>query len=229
MGAAWSHVKFLPATLLGTCLWVNNAWADAVPPPPEDCPKGTVGTTSHGGPRCEPEPPKDCAPGYRGVVGGTCELANCTIDAQCEGGLRCLAATTCQEFRQLHWTGWGWSAQAPAPRSNFLAGPPREAPDEPAPKEWVVLGVCGQDGPCPSPAECRPSKLCQSPAKPVSERRVPRGGSTGSSIQPTSERPSGCGRGCALNTTARAQGWGSSLLLVLALGLRRSPRPVRLE
>jgi MYXO-CTERM domain-containing protein len=215
------------AFALASLFAASSAWADAVPPPPDDCPKGMVGTTSHGGPRCEKEPPTDCAPGYRGAVGGSCELANCTIDAQCEAGLRCLAATTCQEFRELHWTGWNWSAQAPVTRHNLFAEAPSEAPDEPPPKEWVVLHICGQDGPCPSPAECRTSKLCYSEKQPVSERPMPKGGSspsTGPTV--TSERPGGCGRGCAVSHTERSHLWLSLILLVALIGRRRTPLPV---
>jgi hypothetical protein len=144
----------------GFFLHSGPARADAVPPPPKSCPKGQVGITDHGGPRCVPEAPKNCAPGYRGQVGGKCVLANCGTDEQCEKGQRCMRVDTCQEFRELHWTGWGWSAARPVPRDNFLAGPPRPRPDGPPKKAWVELNICGQDGPCKSPAECRPSSLC---------------------------------------------------------------------
>jgi hypothetical protein len=43
-------------------LWSQVALADAVPPPPQNCPKGYTGHTDHGGPYCQPPPPK-CKPG----------------------------------------------------------------------------------------------------------------------------------------------------------------------
>ncbi|MEZ4442993.1 MAG: MYXO-CTERM sorting domain-containing protein [Polyangiaceae bacterium] len=142
--------------ILGT----SPAWADAVPPPPDHCPKGQVGVTSHGGPRCVPEAPDDCAPGYRGQVGGECILAKCSSHDQCQDGEECMRVDTCQEFRELHWTGWGWSAEFVVPPQNFFAGPPRPAPPGPPEKAWVELNICGQDGPCNAPAKCRPSSLC---------------------------------------------------------------------
>ncbi|MCA9619864.1 MAG: tetratricopeptide repeat protein, partial [Myxococcales bacterium] len=44
-------------------LWALEARADAVPPPPDDCPAGAVGETDHGGPHCRPttcEVAQDC-------------------------------------------------------------------------------------------------------------------------------------------------------------------------
>ncbi len=148
---------------LGAALRVDSAHADAVPPPPKTCPKGQVGVTSHGGPKCVLKAPKNCAPGYRGVLGGTCELATCSSDGECEGGRHCLQIETCQEYRELHWTGWGWGAQLLAPRESFFAGPPRPRPDGPPKMAWVNLSICGQDGACAAPAECRPAGLCYPP------------------------------------------------------------------
>lgn len=150
--------------LVGVCFVTRAASADAVPPPPASCPKGHVGITGHGGPKCVLEAPKKCPPGYRGEIGGKCVLATCASDDGCEDGRRCLSIETCQEFRQLTWTGWGWSAmRAPASRDNFLGGPPRPQPEGPPKKAWVNLHICGQDGACNAPAECRPASLCYPP------------------------------------------------------------------
>ncbi len=146
--------------LLVVSLIASTAHADAVPPPPKSCPKGQVGVTSHSGPACVPQAPTDCAPGYRGQVGGQCVLASCHSDDPCDDGQRCMDVDTCQEFRELHWTGWGWGAHRPVQRGNFFAGPPRPRPEGPPKKAWVELNICGQDGACESPAECRPSSLC---------------------------------------------------------------------
>jgi uncharacterized protein (TIGR03382 family) len=149
--------------MLELALPVRTARADAVPPPPAHCPKGQVGITGHGGPKCVPEAPKNCAPGYRGEIGGNCVLARCGSDSQCEGGQRCLQIEVCQEYRELHWTGWGWSAQRAVPRDNLLAEPPSPPPDGPPRKDWVLLSICGQDGPCNAPAQCRAAGLCYPP------------------------------------------------------------------
>ncbi len=149
---------------LGLFLGARTARADAVPPPPPSCPKGKVPVTDHGGPRCELEAPKNCAPGYRGRIGGTCVLATCSTDRECEAGRRCLSVETCQEFRELHWSGWGWQSRQPVSRDNLFGGPPRPPPDGPPKKAWVNLSICGQDGPCKSPAECRPASLCYPPS-----------------------------------------------------------------
>jgi MYXO-CTERM domain-containing protein len=163
-----------PMRLPGNCLEIvvvilglgvsSIAHADAVPPPPKSCPKGHVGVTDHGGPKCVLAAPKNCAPGYRGALGGTCVLATCSSDDQCDDGRRCLLVETCQEFRELHWTGWGWGAQRPMQRDNLFGGPPRPRPDGPAKKAWVSLNICGQDGPCKAPAECRPVAHCYPPS-----------------------------------------------------------------
>src|SRR5262245_60743770 len=54
---------------------VAEARADAVPAPPSSCPKGTEGSTCHGGPYCRP-------------------LA-CTTDADCKGGSTCGDVSLC--------------------------------------------------------------------------------------------------------------------------------------
>ena len=163
MKTRWSAPLVIVAAL-AVCASAGVAHADAVPPPPRSCPPGQVGITSHGGPECVKKAPESCPPGYRGVIRGRCVLATCSSDGQCKQGRRCLQIATCQEHRELHWTGWGWSAKRPTPmRHNFLAGPPAPRPPGPPKKDWVKLHICGQDGPCNAPATCRAAGLCYPP------------------------------------------------------------------
>lgn len=230
-----------------SCVWLlpSAARADAVMPPPEDCPPGQVGTTSHGGPACVREAPKNCAPGYRGEVGGSCVLAACASDQECEGGQRCLQIDACQELRELHWTGWGWSAQRRVVPSNLLGGPPRPQPEGDPPTAWVKLRICGQDGACNSPAECRPMGLCYPPSSvgktkakvvsaPPAAEELPEDVSSYSLIaaDPRTEaempesRDGGCRKGCSVSTTANLASW-FSVPLLLGLKLWRRRRSVR--
>ena len=219
-----------------TCVWLlasGAARADVVMPAPEDCPPGQVGTTSHGGPSCVREAPKNCAPGYRGEVGGGCVLAACSSDQECEGGRVCVQVDTCQELRELYWTGWGWSAQRRVVPSNLLGGPPAPAPEGDPPKAWVKLRICGQDGACNSPAECRPMGLCyprdaigKTKAKvvvaPPAAEELPEDVSSRSLIaaDPRTEaempesRDGGCRKGCSVAATSQVASW----LIVPLLG-----------
>jgi hypothetical protein len=242
------RTPLLLVTAFGLSAAAGTARADAVPPPPDSCPKGHVGITDHGGPRCVLEAPKNCPPGYRGVLGGKCALATCSSDDQCEAGRRCLQIETCQEFRELRWTGWGWSAQRMAPRDNLLAEPPSPQPDGPPKKAWVQLHICGQDGPCNTPAECRPASLCYPPdaigktqAKVAAQPQPVSSGEAGAS--PTEDTPGetyvdesaspvtaaapesggGCRKGCSAGSTATALGW-VALPLLACLGWWRRKR-----
>ena len=238
----------LPSVLfvvVASTVWLPSrvALADAVPPAPDDCPRGQVGVTSHGGPQCVPDAPKDCAPGYRGEVGGGCVLAACSTDQECATGSRCLQVDTCQELRELQWTGWGWSAQRAFARDNFLGGPPAPRPEGDAPKAWVKLRICGPDGPCDAPAECRPMGLCyltnsvgRTKAKVVAAAAVPEqlpdGVSAYSLIAPDPGRDpnlnsgsGGCRKGCSVSSTSAVVGWlALPLLAGAALWRRRRPR-----
>lgn len=231
-------------TVLGWWLPSKLAFADAVPPPPDDCPAGQVGVTSHGGPACVPEAPKNCAPGYRGEVGGSCVLAACSSDQECEAGTRCMQVDACQELRELHWTGWGWSAERPMIRGNVLGGPPAPAPEGDRPKAWVKLRICGQDAACNAPAECRPMGLCYPPkagnskakvaAGPPKPEELPEGVFPGSLLisDPKGESEklaqrdsSGCRRGCSVSSGPEVAGWLALPLLVAAtLSYRRRQR-----
>ena len=235
--------RLVLAATLGAFLTARVALADVVMPPPDDCPPGQVGTTSHGGPSCTREAPQNCAPGYRGEVGGSCVLAACSSDPECEAGTRCVQVDTCQELRELYWTGWGWQARQRVLRSNWLGGPPAPQPDGAPPKAWVKLRICGQDGACSSPAECRPMGLCYPPsaigktkakvvpAPPVAEE-LPEHASSRSLIasDPRTEaemperRDGGCRRGCSISTSANLASWLSVPLLVAGFLRRRRLR-----
>jgi len=216
------------AVALGLASSAPRARADAVPPPPKDCPEGTVGITSHGGPECAKAPPEDCPPGYRGVVGGKCKLAFCSSDTQCNEGSRCQAVDTCQEFREHHWTGWGWKARQPIPRTNLLAEPPSPPPPGPAKRAWVSLSICGQDGPCKAPGECRPASLCiPVGASPNASPNASPGPTTGAP-----DRASGCRKGCAVSpvtTLAGAAGLGVLVIVTLLRRRKRAPHAHRHE
>ena len=231
---AWRLV--FAATLGVSLLPAGVAHADVVMPPPEDCPPGQVGTTSHGGPSCAREAPKNCAPGYRGEIGGSCVLAACSSDPECEAGTRCLQVDACQELRELYWNGWYWRAQRRVAPNNLLGGPPEPQPDGDPPKAWVKLRICGQDGACNSPAECRPMGLCYPPsavgktkakvvmAAPTPED-VPEDVNSRALIasDPRTEaempesRDGSCRRGCSVSAGANMASW---LIVPLLLGVK---------
>jgi hypothetical protein len=127
---------FLALGVVGlvVALGASEARADAVPPPPEDCPEGSRGETSHAGPSCVVvpctstsnlcEPGKSCKP--RGfcligtdpkVEGGTCEdTPDCASPAVCRKVPVCAApeadsGCACGEARGAS-TGAGLGAVA---------------------------------------------------------------------------------------------------------------------
>jgi hypothetical protein len=133
------------AALVGGLFWAlalpaEICGADAIPPPPENCPGDTVPTSDHGGQRCEPPPPKNCPPGYVGRVGGACALHRCFTDQDCGRGKQCLDAQICFEPHEV-WVEYG---RAPVSRDNLLAGPPIRL-DEPK-TVFDPVGVCQQAG-----------------------------------------------------------------------------------
>ena len=185
-----------------------HAFADAVPPPPDDCPSGTEPVTDHGGPRCEKAAPKNCPSGWRGVIGGECVLHQCTADADCrETGRVCRPASLCFEPHQRYSTCQG-------SRSNALGAPPvlggpcMQLP-EPV-TDWNPVNVCGGTERCASPGECRPSKLCVVPNSP-SPKVMPRDES--GQVQ---SKPSGCGSGCV--SAPGHSGTAAALMAIGALG-----------
>jgi hypothetical protein len=142
-----------------------RAGADAVPPPPKNCPPGKIGITSHAGPQCVAPPPKNCPPGWRPEIRGVCRLEMCDEDGQCEDGTTCREAELCLEEYLQEW-GWGRnqhgessSEEAPRPRNRPLfAGPPRRF--DPPRKVVVAVDICGNGRRCAAPATCKKSRVC---------------------------------------------------------------------
>jgi len=196
-------------------LWAQTALADAIPPPPENCPGDTVPTSDHGGQRCEPPPPEDCPPGYRGQVGGQCVVHQCGTDQDCGPGKHCLDAQICFAPHEV-WVEYG---RAPVSRDNLLAGPPIPL-DEPK-TVFDPVGVCQQAGDCESPSECRPGKLCF-PIGVAATAAPPR--PSGHTPGSTKDRPSGCGKGCATSGPAGAALGIAVIGVVAALLLTRRRR-----
>lgn len=93
--AALLACSFAPALVL----------ADAVPPPPDRCPRGHAPRTGHSGPYCQPPPPRSCPPGHeprvfrdnayceppppRACPTGSHWVSTSPHDAYCRGGSRC--------------------------------------------------------------------------------------------------------------------------------------------
>jgi hypothetical protein len=192
--------------LWAMALQAGTALADAIPPPPENCPAGKVGDADHNGQRCVDPAPEDCPPGYRGQIGGQCVLHQCGTDEHCGPDKRCRDVELCYVPHEV-WVEYG---KRPVVRDNLLAGPPVEL-DEPK-TVFEPVGVCQEEGDCESPSECRPGKLCfptgvATTAAPSRPRRA----------EPTGEEkshPSGCGKGCA----TRGSGGALGGVLLLALG-----------
>ena len=213
---AFGRWAVLASLLLGSAFCARNAAADAVPPAPW-CLPGEVSYSSHHGGGCRVAAPKDCDPGYRGRVGGICVLQPCTSDAHCQAGEACLYVDACTEQRDLIWNGYGWTAHSPG----YSRGPQSPAP-EPTPKGWVRLNICGQDGACSAPRECRATQLCyptqavgQTKAKVQRTRAVPEvlpAGVAESELFPDSSDPAltprskevspTCRRGCAVASSS---------------------------
>lgn len=229
MGAAGYRVAFVLA-LLGASFPARIAHADAVPSPPLWCPPGQQPFTSHTGTGCMLKAPDDCEPGYHGVRGGHCVLAPCSTDQQCNAGEQCVHVEACAEERDLYWNGYGWSARLPG-YSRMPIGP---APGPP-PKAWVRLSICGQDGACTAPRECRATALCypksdigKTKAKIVKAPAVAEVMPPG--VEPTELFPPypkpivkmSCGRGCSVaSSPSLASYLGFLLVACVTLWLRR--------
>jgi hypothetical protein len=216
MGALGCRLA-LAGVLLGGVLHAEKARADAVPPAPW-CLPGEVSYSSHQGGGCRVAAPKNCDPGYRGQLGGICVLEACTSDSNCQAGEACLYVDACSEERDLIWNGNGWAATSPG----YSRSPLQPAPGPP-PKAWVRLNICGQDGACAAPRECRATQLCyptsavgHTKAKVAKTRAVPEvlpDGVTESELFPDWKDPAltsprskevspTCRRGCAVASSS---------------------------
>lgn len=112
------NVGTLRGLVLVLILWPATTIADAVPPPPRDCPPGYTPATGHGGPYCRPPLPTDCPPNHLPKVNGRhayCEpppaepcpvgsywTSSSATSTSCRGGGRCDsgvcgAGYTCRE------------------------------------------------------------------------------------------------------------------------------------
>lgn len=135
--------------------------ADAVPPPPDKCPPGYIGITSHAGPQCVLKPPISCPPGWRPANGGICILHACETDANCAtigtNNLRCKPAKICiHEYLQE----WGWGASLPTSRDDraLFSAPPRRF--DPPRRVQEPVDVCHDGHRCPADSSCGQMKLC---------------------------------------------------------------------
>ncbi len=140
-------------SLLLLATWTGSARADAVPPPPADCPPGRVPITSHRGPECALAPPKNCPPGYSGEVGGKCALQPCDSDENCAAWQRCKEVELCVEPHLVKTT-----CGALTPEAKSLIGAPCERVQPYT--RWDPKSICKKVGDCPAPGECRMGKLC---------------------------------------------------------------------
>jgi hypothetical protein len=115
-----------------------TAFADKVPPAPEDCPPGSTGDTGHEGPHCIP---LDCTADSDCKDGKVCQERPLCIEkkmltpgrsrtpfeyvfvyATCEAGEKCSGAATCTTGKRC--------VAAAAPK-NPPADPPKDPPKDP--------------------------------------------------------------------------------------------------
>lgn len=134
------------------CALPATALADRVPPAPTDCPRGSVGETSHAGPICAPSTcrgPSDCSgdtpacvevalcverqtytPGGIGSDGTTQQrdvARGPCVDGRCPGGGECQTARRCVEFEGQRREGG--DAVRSGERAEPAAAPERDVGD----------------------------------------------------------------------------------------------------
>jgi MYXO-CTERM domain-containing protein len=185
-------VLFAAAALLLSIAPRRDAGADVVSPPPDRCPPGHIGVTSHSGPECVLARPTDCAPGWRGVERGECVLALCDgTDTRCEPGDHCVPADVCvvESVRT-----WSYGA-APRLRGPEIAAPPRYLSD-PA-HDFHAVDACGEGSKC-AVGRCEALRVCLSPRQARPARASRAGHPTGRAFVRTAseiELAKGDGRG----------------------------------
>lgn len=141
--------------LFGVCQLPPSAYADAVPPPPDKCPRGQIPITSHAGPQCVLPPPKDCPPGWRAEIRGVCRLESCQKDEDCGSGRKCTEADLClHEYLQE----WGYTQSEPERNRPLFAGPPQRF--NPPRRVVEAVDVCGAERTCQAPSKCGRAKVC---------------------------------------------------------------------
>ena len=148
------------AVALGTA--PEPARADAVMPPPANCPPGHVGVTSHGGPQCVAVAPKNCPPAWHGLLGGTCTLTPCGDDSGCASGETCTEQSVCLEPFQDSYYEWNEvPTMSRGPGGNWLGAPPPAKRPRPYPiTRYDAVNVCAPDFKCDAPRACQPEKIC---------------------------------------------------------------------
>ncbi|MEZ4297075.1 MAG: MYXO-CTERM sorting domain-containing protein [Polyangiaceae bacterium] len=228
------------------------ASADAIMPPPEDCPSGQVGTSDHGGPRCVLAAPEDCPTGWQGAMGGQCILHPCVDDTNCNTGEACVEHAVClkavedpfydygEEEREKH-----GALEPPASdllkSPGLLAGPPMPKTRREKPiYRYEAVNLCAPEVACLSPNTCQPEKLCVPRGSralayrgtnigPVRVARKTETPLTTNGVEPK-EVPavvtskSGCA-GCAAASSEGAAGWALFAALgALVMAVRRRER-----
>ncbi len=194
-------MKALLALLVVASVGVASvAAADAIPPPPENCPAGSTPVSSHSGAGCKLNPPTNCPSGWRGMLGGVCGLSACKQDAQCTGGRVCREASLCMEKHEVH---------HPRMAETFT--------------EWRAYNVCAAGVTCESPRSCRSQRVC---VEAEIGQAVPLLGGP-DALRPReqgatmSSHRGGCGAGCAIGV-ARGMPFGLGAFVLLALWRRTS-------
>ncbi|MEJ7733674.1 MAG: hypothetical protein WKG00_31325 [Polyangiaceae bacterium] len=149
----------------------DTAAADAVMPPPDDCPSGERGVTSHGGPQCVKVEPTDCPSGWRGVQGGNCMLRPCATDEGCGPSEACIDHSVCLSPSEDEYYDHG--EQPPPGESGETGALPQNYPRELlggplAPKvkrkkpiiRYEAVNLCAPSVQCDAPRTCQTEKLC---------------------------------------------------------------------
>ena len=146
------------------------ARADAIPPAPNDCPRGKVGVSSHSGAQCIEDAPKDCPRGWTGRLGGVCALTPCTTDASCQTGEECAPHAVCLQPQEDDTYDYGEDEREEhgeleptrlLASPNLLAGPPMPRKKRPSPIfRYDAMNLCSADVACLSPRTCQTEKLC---------------------------------------------------------------------
>jgi MYXO-CTERM domain-containing protein len=149
----------------------DTAAADAIMPPPDDCPSGEKGISSHSGPQCVKVEPTDCPPGWRGVLGGECMLSPCATDKQCGPSEACIDHSVCLKPSEDGYYDYG---EEPPPGEAEETGAlpknyPREllgGPMQPKVKRnkpiirYEAVNLCAAEVQCAAPSTCQTEKLC---------------------------------------------------------------------
>jgi MYXO-CTERM domain-containing protein len=214
VGWLWSVLAVLSLGLVA-----SPARADAIMPLQEPCdPPRVVGVRSHRQVCLEP-PPTTCPPGWRGVPGGTCDLAICNDDKSCSGAERCSEVLLCFETRERAY------CESDVPfAAGLIAAPPRPCPPEQRSYE-IPTGPCGA-GTCAG--TCKPGKLCVAPGMTPATSGSPgaTSGPSGASGPSGTAPPHG---GCAGCSAAGSRSETALALLMVAVGalalVRREKRP----